>query len=195
MSSGTTIDIIPQHAGCAWHMPATCVRPPPGLERLQLFDSLKYQTAEVWTELDNRARVAIHKRKCDMTTALGEAIPELLQAQVLGDLGKVAISMAMSARAGVERNTLMDIAVLTLAENNRCGTRADFDDALKDMFGEKPDATWRSRIYGSVYHALRAHGIPCFTRKKIRHGIKRKHRAYANGQRIPETLVWLGGPG
>ena len=144
--------------------------------------------------LDKNARVAVQQMKWEMTNELGEVFPELLEAQHLGDLGKVAIAKAMSAPAGAERNTLLDIVVLTLAENNRCGTRVDFDDALEDMLGDKPNGIWRSRFYGSVYHALRAHDIPCFTRKKNRRWAKPKQRVDANGHRIPATLLWLGGP-
>ena len=130
--------------------------------------------------------------KRERANNLGTVFPELLQAQDVGDLDRVAVNKVMSARAGAERNSLLDIAVLTLAEDNRCGNRADFDDALKDMLGEKLDAVWRSRFYNSVYQVLRVHGIPCFNRKKSRHGAK-KPRFDAIGTMIPTTLVWLGG--
>ena len=84
----------------------------------------------------------------------------------------------------------MDFVVLSLAENNRCSHCADFDDALKGMLGEKLDAVWRSRFHGSVYYALRVHGIPCFKRKWSRHGVKLK----STGPTIPATLVYHGGP-
>ena len=168
------------HVGDAWHMLVPCAGPPPGLEQLQLSECFGHQAAEMAAELDNDARVAVHQLKRERANELG-----------LGDLG-VAVSRAMSAPAGAERNSLLDFVVLTLAEDNRCSNRADFDDALKDMLGEKLDAVWRSRFYGSVYHALRVHGIPCFNRKRSRHGAKLKSRLDALA--IPATLVWLGGP-
>ena len=158
---------------------------PPGLEQRQFSECFGHQAAEMAAGLDNNARVAVHQLKQERANELGLGD--------LGDLGKVAVR-AMSARAGAERNSLLDVVVLTLAENNLCGNRADFDDALKDMLGEKLDAVWRSRFYGSVYHALRVHGIPCFKRKRSRHGAKLKPRLDATGPTIPATLAWLGGP-
>ena len=154
-----------------------CAGPLPGLDQLQL---------------DNDARFMVRQMKRERANELGKVFPELLQAQDVGDLGRVAVGKVMSACAGAERNSLLDVVVLSLAEDNRCGNRADFEDALKDMFGEKLDAVWRSRFYNSVYHALRVHGIPCFNRKKSRHGAK-KPRFDAIGTMIPTTLVWLGG--
>ena len=137
---------------------APCTGPPPGFELIHL---------------DSDARCTVHQMKRELANELGKVFPELLQAKELGDLGRVAVSKVMSARAGAERNSLLDVVVLTLAEDNRCTNRADFDDALQDMFGEKLDAVWRSRLHGSVYHALRVHGIPCFKQKKRRHGAKK----------------------
>ena len=137
------------HVGDAWHMLVPCAGPPPGLEQLQFSECFGHQAAEMAAELDNDSRVAVHQLKRERANELGLGD--------LGDLGKVAVRV-MSARAGAERNSLLDVVVLTLAENNQCSNRTDFEDALKDMLGEKLDAVWRSRFYGSVYHALRVHG-------------------------------------
>jgi predicted nucleotidyltransferase len=177
MLPGATCGICRQHAGDVWRILAPCAGPPPGLEQLQL---------------DNHVRFTVRQMKRELANELGKAFPELLQAQDDGDLGKVAVSKVMSARAGAERNSLLDVVVLTLAEDNRCSSRVDFDDALEDMLGEKLDAVWRSRFHNSVYHALRVHDIPCFNRKKSRHGAK-KPRLDATGPMIPDTLAWLGG--
>ena len=164
--------------GDAWHMLVPYARPPPGLEQLQFSECFGHQAAEMAAELDNDARVVVYQLKRERANELG-----------LGDLG-VAVSRAMSAPAGAERNCLLDFVVLSLAENNLCSNRADFDDALKDLLGEKLDAVWRSRFYGSVYHSLRVHGIPCFKRKRSRHGAKLK----LTGPTIPARPVWLIGP-
>ena len=164
--------------GDAWHMLVPYAGPPPGLEQLYFSECFGHQAAEMAAELDNDARVAVQQLKQERANELG-----------LGVLG-VAVSRAMSAPAGAERNCLLDFVVLSLAENNRCSNRADFDDALKDLLGEKLDAVWRSRFYGSVHHSLRVHGIPCFKRKRSRHGAKLK----LTGPTIPGRLVWLSGP-
>ena len=187
MLPGAPGGICRQHVDGAWRMLSPCAGPPPGLEHPERFG---HQAAAEATELDNDARFAIHQMKREIANELGEVFPELLQAE---DLGQIALGRAMSARPGAERNSLLDVVVLTLAENNRCRKRADFEAALKDMLGEKLDAVWRSRFYGSVYHALHVHGIPCFNRKKSRHGAKLKSRLDATGPTIPATLVWLGG--
>ena len=176
MLPGATWGICRQQAGDVGRILSPCVGPPPGLDQLQL---------------DNDVRFMVRQMKRERANELGKVFPELLQAQDGGDFGRLAVSKVMSACAGAVRNSLLDVVVLTLAEDNRCGNRADFEDALKDMFGEKLDAVWRSRFYNSVYHALRVHGIPCFNRKKSRHGAK-KSRLDATGPMIPATLVWLG---
>ena len=135
-----------------------CPGPPPGLEQLLP---------------DNDKRLKVYKLKQERVNELCKVFPELLQVQDLGDLGRVAVNKVMLARAGAERNSLLDIVVLLLAAENRCNSRADFDDGLKIMFGEKLDAVWRSRLYGSVYHVLPVNGISCFNRKKMRHGAKK----------------------
>ena len=166
-----------QQAGDVGRILPPCAGPLPGLDQLQL---------------DNDARFMVRQMKRERANELGKVFPELLQAQDIGDLGRVAVSKVMSARAGAEPNRLLDIVVLTLAGDNRCGNRADFDDALKDMLGQKLDAVCRSRFYNLVCHVLRVHGIPYFNRKKRRYGAK-KPRLDATGPMIPATLVWLGG--
>ena len=173
MSPGATWGICRQHAGDGWRILAPCAGFPTGLKQLQL---------------DNDVRFTVRQMKRERANNLGTVFPELLQAQDVGDLGRVAVNKVMSARAGAERNRLLDIVVLTLAEDNRCGNRADFDDALKDMLGEKLDAVWRSRFHGSVYYALCVHGIPCFKRKSSRHGRKVKRTA-AWSVRVPDGHI------
>jgi hypothetical protein len=159
--------------------------PPPGLERLQFSECFGHQAAEKATELDNDARFAVHQLKQELTNELGETFPELLQAEDLGDIGQLVIDRVMSACPGAVRNSLLDVAVLTLAENNRCSKRADFEAALNGMLGEKLDAVWRSRFYGSVYHVLRVRGIPCFPRRRSRHGSKRQPQLDIIGPMVP----------
>ena len=166
--------ICRQNVGDDWRMFTSCLRPPPGLEQLHC---------------NNDVRFAIFQMKQERVDELGKTFPDILQAH---EPASLVVSKLMSARPGVERNSILDIIVLTLAGDNKCRSRADFDDALKDMFGQQFDAIWRSRFYGSVYHTLRLYGIPCFARKKIRHGSK-KLRSDAIGPMLPASLVWLGG--
>ena len=162
------------------------VRPPPGLEQSELVQRFRHTSAELVTEMDNDARAAVHHLKQQRANELGHGD--------LDTIGKLAVSRLMSARAGAERNCLLDIVVLTLAENNQCSNRVDFDNALKDMLGETPDALWRSRFYNSVYHTLRVYNIPCFEQKRNRHGRKKgKPHCDTIGPMMPATLMWLGG--
>jgi hypothetical protein len=158
-------------------MYTSCLWPPSGLEQLHY---------------NNDVRFVIFQMKQERVNELGKIFPDILQAHEPGALAKVVVGKLMSARPGVERNRLLDIVVLILAGDNKCSNRIDFDDALEDMFGEQFDAIWRSRVYGSVYHTLRLHGIPCFDRRKIRHGSK-KLRSDVIGPMLPASLVWLGG--
>ena len=177
MLPSASLTICCQHTGDICRLLASRAGPPPGLEQLQL---------------DNDVRFTVRQMKRKLANELGKVYPELLHALDIGVLGTVAASKVMSACPGAERNSFLDVIVLTLAEDNRCGNRADFDDALKDMFGEKLDAVWRSRFYNSVYHALRVHGIPCFSRKKTRSGAK-KLRIDTTGPMIPGIFFRLGG--
>ena len=144
MLPGMSRGICHQQSGGVWRILAPCAGLPPGFEHPQL---------------NNDVRVKVREMKRERVDKLSKVYPELLQAQDVGHLGMVAVSKVMSAPAGVERNSLLDIIVLTLAEDNRCGNRVDFDHALKDMFGDNLDAVWRSRFHNSVHHSLR---VPAF---------------------------------
>ena len=89
----------------------------------------------------------------------------------------------------------MDIFVLTLAETECYHSRADFDAELKAMLGDACGTVWRSCFHGSVYHTLRANGIPCFKQKnKSKRSAKAKTCRALIGPVYPKTLSWLGGP-
>ena len=165
----------------------------PGLELLPCSaPNLGHQEATVATRLDNDAMLSICRLKQQRTDELGAEFPKLLQTQ---DLGKVALDIVTSDCGGFQRNCLMDIVVLTLAEYNRCNNRSDFDVALKNMLGTKLDTIWYSRFHNSVYHVLRLNGVPCFKQKyKKTRRVNVKTQRQDIGPVIPETLLWLGGP-
>ena len=172
-------------SGLPWRFSA-----PPGLELLQFSGRMGHQVEE--HVLSNVALSAIRRLMKERTDKFSESF---LQGKAV-DLRKVVFDvMASDSESTYRRNLLQDIVVLTLAECNRCNRCADFDAALKDMFGDKFTTVWRSRFHGSVFHVLRTNGIPCFKSKtKSWRGPKVKARCQAIGPKIPETLLWLGGP-
>ena len=150
---------------------------PPGLELLQSSGHTGHQVEE--NVLSNIALSAIRRLMQERTDKLGEAY---LQGKAV-DLRKVVFDVTASdGESTHRRNLLQDIVVLTLAECNKCNHRADFEAALKDMFGDKFTTAWRSRFHGSVFHILRRNGIPCFnSRTKSKSGPKTKAQLQVMG--------------
>ena len=164
---------------------------PPGLELLQCPEHLALPEANCATRLDNDALATIRKLK---RSRIDELIGVCLRVQD-GEVDLSEVARYLMAPTCGHRNKLMDIIVLTLAESERCQSRADFDADLEGIVGASLDAVWRSRFHGSVYHTLRVNGVPCFKRKnKSRQSPKAKTRSVAIGPVYLETLSWLGGP-
>ena len=164
---------------------------PPGLELLQCPEHLALPEANCATRLDNDALATIRKLK---RSRIDELIGVCLRVQD-GEVDLSEVSCYLMAPTCRHRKNLMDITVLTLAETERCHSRADFDTELKAMLGDACGTVWRSRFHGSVHHTLRANGIPCFKQKnKSKRSSKAKTRHASIGPVYPKTLCWPGGP-
>ena len=164
---------------------------PPGLGLLQCSEHLALPEANCITRLDNDALATIRRLK---RSRIDELIGVCLRVQD-GEVDLSEVARYLMAPTCGHRNKLMDIIVLTLAESECCHSRADFDAELKAMLGDAFGIVWRSRFHGSVYHTLRANGIPCFKQKnKSKRSPKAKTRHAAIGPTYPKTLSWLGGP-
>ena len=159
----------------------------PGL--LQCSEHLALTEANCITRLDKDALATIRRLK---RSRIDELIGVCLRVQD-GEVDLSEVARYLMAPTCGHRNKLMDIIVLTLAESERCQSRADFDADLEGIVGASLDAVWRSRFHGSVYHTLRVNGVPCFKRKNKR-SPKAKTRRAAIGPVYLKTLCWLGGP-
>jgi hypothetical protein len=128
-------------------------------------------------------------------------------------LAKLAFELLINQKLGVSRTSLLDIIVLCVAEARGCSSRVIFDDGLQEVFGDSLDLTWHSRLHNSVFHVLRANGIPCFSAKAENRAQKRRavvsatacgemsasigSIALAEGETglssaVPATVLWLG---
>ena len=165
---------------------------PPGLELLQCPEHVALPEANCTTRLDNDAMATIRRLKRSRVDELDGVCPDLFRVQD-GEVDLSEVARRLMAPTCGHRNKLMDIIVLSLAETDRCQSRADFDADLEGILGASLDAVWRSRFHGSVYHTLRANGVPCFKRKNKR-SPKAKTRRAAIGPVYLKTLCWLGGP-
>ena len=164
---------------------------PPGLGLLQCSEHLALPEANCTTRLDNDVLATIRRLK---RSRVDELIGVCLRVQD-GEADLSEVSCYLMAPTCRHRKNLMDISVLTLAETERCHSRADFDTELKAMLGDACGTVWRSRFHGSVHHTLRANGIPCFKQKnKSKRNSKAKTRHASIGPVYPKTLCWPGGP-
>ena len=164
---------------------------PPGLGLLQCSEHLALPEANCTTRLDNDVLATIRRLK---RSRVDELIGVCLRVQD-GEVDLSEVSCYLMAPTCRHRKNLMDITVLTLAETERCHSRADFDTELKAMLGDACGTVWRSRFHGSVHHTLRANGIPCFKQKnKSKRSSKAKTRHASIGPVYPKTLCWPGGP-
>ena len=89
-------------------------------------------------------------------------------------LAKLAFELLINQTLAVSRTCLLDIIVLCVAEARGCSSRVIFEEGLQEVFGDSLDLTWRSRLHNSVFHVLRANGIPCFSAKAENRAQKRR---------------------
>ena len=202
-------------------IPLLCpsVRAPPGLEHCSLratpSSCEKATQTEMPNDMDERGEMlAICKLKNDRVDAVGQLFPLLAQSRLQTmTLAKLAFNAMMADPDSDSRAVLLDIIVTSVAEAHGCTDRAAFDAALGEVFGEKFNPLWRSRLHNSVFQVLRVNDIPCFKKKnKTRSGKKTKNVGSASVTAVnslageadgaggtvdlqtPETLLWLGGP-
>ena len=128
----------------------------------------------VLQHLDKDALLAIGRLKQDRTNIIRSLLVGCFLDQHLEDLYMLAVIVVSSGCTRAQRNALLDLVVLGLAERNCCHDRNDFDAALRYLLGDNLDTLWRSRFYNSVSHVLRVNGISCFQRRQKRYSCKNR---------------------
>ena len=134
-----------------------------------------------WTRASSKTTAKVEDRRgAGVTVALREPLQHCTEPMatanvvfhvVMGPHGRVG-----EVPKGPERARLLDIIVLSAAETYGCACKKKFDEGLSEVFGDRLDTTWRSRLHNSVRATIRANNLPCFGKKSKRFG-KKSQRA------------------